>query len=495
MNVEILAIGIFLFLGIFASKLSSVLKIPILLVFLVVGMIAGSDGIGKIPYENFEHASYLGTVALGFILFSGGYDTNWKDIQPVMVRGMILATLGILLTALLLGTFTACFLGMPFYWGFLLGSVISSTDAAAVFALFRSKSFSLKGNLKPLLEFESGSNDPMAAFLTIFILELIMSGHGSWWMVLPSFLQQMSIGIFMGWLIALGGIWIFNHINLEFEGLYYVIGIAIVLFTLSFTTLCHGNGLIAVYTGGLVMGNSRFLYKYGLARFNDGLAWLMQVSIFLLLGLLVTPHLLAKYWFSGVVIGFVLMIIVRPIVVAICLLFSKYSWKEQTLISWGGFRGAAPIVFATMPVYYEVTDSIKLFHIVFFIVLTSIFIQGKTLMPLAKQFRLNKKVRESLRSPIEFEETGHTNDRIFEYHITENSNILGKTLADLALPGGTLVLLIRRKDRFIVPNGQTPVCVGDDLIVFYNPLAFPSLEKILLSTNDSVSVDTTTPSP
>ncbi|MDO5582212.1 MAG: potassium/proton antiporter [Planctomycetia bacterium] len=474
-----LAIALFLLIGIAASKVSSFFKIPILLVFLAVGMLAGSDGIGGIPYDSFEHANTLGTIALAFILFSGGYDTRWGDVRPVFLYGTVLSTIGIFLTALFLGLFVCWFMNVPLVWGLLLGAVISSTDAAAVFALFRSKNFGLKGRLRPLLEYESGSNDPMAAFLTLFLIGMLSGKGFSWYTLLPIFCIRMAVGIGMGFLIAKATVWLFNHLKLEYEGLYYVIGIAVVLFTWSSTELLQGNGFMAVYVCGMVMGNSRFVYKYGLARFNDGLAWLMQVSIFLVLGLLVTPTLLLKYWFEGIILSFVLMLIVRPLVVWICMMGTSFSWRAKLLVAWGGFRGAAPIVFAIFPVLNEIDDANKIFHIVFFIVLTSIFIQGKTLLPLAKILHLDKVERERLRAPIEFEETGNSNERIYEYHVESGLDIAGKTLAKLQLPGGTLVLLIRRHDSFVVPNGSTIIEPGDDLLVFYDPIAFPSVGKIM----------------
>ncbi|MDO5554217.1 MAG: potassium/proton antiporter [Planctomycetia bacterium] len=471
--------AIFLFCGIFASKISSFLKIPILIVFLAIGMLAGSEGIVGIEYDNFTYACNLGTIALAFILYSGGYDTSWSDVKSVLGRGTFLASFGVLATAVLLGGFAAWYLNVPLVWGLLLGSVISSTDAAAVFAVFRSKNFGLKGKLRPLLEYESGSNDPMAAFLTVFMISMVQNSGGSWFMILPMFALRMSVGIGMGILVARVMIWLYNHLNLEYEGLYYVIGIATVLLTFSLAELCRGNGFMAVYVCGLVMGNGRFVYKHGLARFNDGLAWLMQVSIFLVLGLLVFPSLLVQYWLEGMVISLVLMLVVRPIVVYGCLLGSRFNWKEKLLVTWGGFRGAAPIVLATFPAIAGVEDSVKMFHIVFFAVLSSIVIQGKTLLPLAQYLKLDKVDNERLRAPIEFEETGNSKARMYEFHVQSTTHIAGKTLAELALPDDTLVLLIRRNNRFIVPKGKTIIEPDDDLLVFYDPIAYPEVDSIL----------------
>lgn len=485
MDIRMLGIAIFLLLGIMASKISTFLKVPTLLLFLVIGMLAGSDGIGGIPFEDYAGANYLGTIALAFILFSGGYDTRWKDIRSVLFPGALLASLGVLLTALFLGMFTAWFLNVSWYWGLLFGAVISSTDAAAVFAIFRSQNFGLKGRLRPLLEFESGSNDPMAAFLTLFFIELIRNPEASWWIIFPVFFAKMSIGIALGALVARAMVWLFDHLSLEYEGLYYVLGIAVVFLTYSLTQLFWGNGFMAVYVCGLVMGNSQFVYKHGLARFNDGLAWLMQVTIFLVLGLLVSPVNLYHIALEGFVIAMVLMFVVRPLIVWICMCRSSFSTKELAVVAWGGFRGAAPIVLATFPAIAgfenpsDIQHAMRLFDIVFFVVVTSIFIQGKSLMPLARRLKLNKTDKLRLRSPLEFEVTGHSNDQMYEFEIGPLSAIIGKTLAQLKLPKGTLILLIRRKNGFVVPNGRTVIEQDDDLLVFFDPIALPQVEAIL----------------
>ncbi|MDD3587383.1 MAG: potassium/proton antiporter [Thermoguttaceae bacterium] len=485
MDVRMLAIAIFLLLGILSSKISSFLKIPTLLLFLGIGMLAGSDGIGGIDFEDYAGANYLGTMALAFILFSGGYDTRWHDIRSVLLPGAALASAGVFLTAVLLGIFSAWFLNVSWYWGLLLGSVISSTDAAAVFAIFRSRNFGLKGRLRPLLEFESGSNDPMAAFLTLFFIELIKHPEGSLLIIFPVFFVKMSIGIALGALVARAMVWLFDHLCREYEGLYYVLGIATVFLAYSLTQLFWGNGFMAVYVCGLVMGNSQFVYKHGLARFNDGLAWLMQVAVFLVLGLLVSPVNLYHIAFEGFVIAMVLMFVVRPLIVWLCMFYTSFNMRELAIVAWGGFRGAAPIVLATFPAIAgftnptDVQQAMRLFDIVFFVVVLSIFIQGKSLMPLAHRLQLSKADKLRLRSPLEFEVTGNSNDQLYEFEIGPLSAIIGQTLAELKLPKGALILLIRRKNGFVVPNGRTAIERDDDLLVFFDPIALPQVEAVL----------------
>ncbi|MDO5553220.1 MAG: potassium/proton antiporter [Planctomycetia bacterium] len=483
MTLHLLAIGFFLFLGIVASKISSFLKVPILLIFLAIGMLAGIDGLG-IPYDNFSHANYLGAIALAFILFSGGYDTRWSDVKTVLAPGTVLATVGVLLTAVLLGAFVCLYLKISIWWALLLGAVISSTDAAAVFALFRSRSFGLRGRLRPLLEYESGSNDPMAAFLTLFFISVLSYPDVPIWSIVPLFALRMSVGIVAGFLTAKCFCWLFDSLHLEYEGLYYVLGIAVVFLSFSLAELTMGNGFMAVYVCGLVMGNSKFVYKYGLARFSDGLAWLMQVAIFLVLGLLVTPSELVPIAWEGFVIGLVLMFLVRPLVILLCLPGRSFSLGEKALIAWGGFRGAAPIVLATFPMLAfagtpEEQSAKVIFNIVFFIVISSIFIQGKTLMPLARLLKLDKYDKPRSRAPLEFEETGNTNDRMYEFEITAESKLVGMRIADLGLPAEVLILLIRRNGAFVIPSGPTVLCADDDLITFLDPIAIPEMEAIL----------------
>ena len=343
-------VAILLLLGVFSSKLSSRFNVPILLMFLSVGMLTGSDGLDWVSINSTTHAApinFLGTVAMCFILYSGGLDTNYRSIKGVLGYGALLASAGVLITALLVGLGAWLLFGYDLKWCLLLGSIISSTDAAAVFAILRSKSVSLKGDLQPLLELESGSNDPMAAFLTIFMIGIVQGSDTTLWSFVPVFLAKMSIGIAGGYLIGRAGCWLFNKLKLEYEGLYFVTGVAIIIF-------------MAVYVCGLTMGNRRYNFKKGLFRFSDGLAWLMQVTLFTTLGMLVNPHELfaANVWSLGLLLALVLMFIARPASIFLCLIGSRFTLRERTLVSWVGLRGAAPIVLATFP-----------FNMVFFIVL------------------------------------------------------------------------------------------------------------------------------
>ncbi len=433
----------------FSSKISSYLNMPTLVMFLAVGMLAGSEGFGRLAFDNATVANYIGSTAMAFILFAGGFDTSWKAVRPVLVTGGILSSLGVLLTALFVGVIAYFLLGamlpekpVPLSWCLLLGSIIGSTDAAAVFAILRSRSVSLKGQLQPLLEFESGSNDPMAAFLTIFMVQVVLNEMTTgvatpwwgYWVVMPMFLVKMSLGIGLGLLWGWLTVKIFNKIDFEYDGLYYVLAFVSVLFTFSATELLYGNGFMAVYVAGMVMGNSRFVFHKGIGKFHDGTAWLMQVVLFTMLGLLAFPSQVWEVKWVGLAIAAALMVIARPLAVFLGMIKSKFNFRERLLVSWVGLRGGAPIMLATFPLMGGVEEAGLIFHIVFFIVLTSVVLQGMTIMPCARLLGLDSPLRKNFRSPVVFEHTGTDCTANGEFTVTEEHS--GKTLAEFELPPG-----------------------------------------------------------
>ena len=340
-------------------------------------------------------------------------------------------------------------------------------NAAAVFAILRSKNVGLRGQLRSLLEFESGSNDPMAAFLTIFMLDIVTGGTVSPWLFIPHLLTKMLIGISIGVVFGKAGAWVFNRLKLEYEGLYLVCSAAIVIFAYGVAEICFGNGFMAVYVCGLFMGNLRYNYQKGICRFTDGLAWLMQVALFTALGLLVKPHELLDYriWIGGVVLSLVLMLIARPVAVFLCTSFFKFSIQEKTLVSWVGLRGAAPIVLATFPLVRDVPNAGLMFNMVFFIVLSSVILQGRTLMPMARLLKLDKPLNDRSRAPLELEHTDQISGETHEFDVTENSSAIDKTLAELNLPHTVLVMLIRRNKKFILARGNTKIHLGDGMLM------------------------------
>lgn len=484
-----------LILGILASKISSWFNAPVLVMFLVVGMLAGTDGIARldfiewqgIAFSNYHAANFVGTLALCYILFSGGLGTSWKLVRPALARGGILASVGVLLTAVAVALCCMWLLDMPFRNALLLGAIVSSTDAAAVFAVLRSKGVSLKGDLKPLLELESGSNDPMAAFLTLFMIGMIEHPGASYWEIVPNFLTRMSVGVSLG--IGVG--WfcsrIFDRLGLDYDSLYLVLGMGIVLFCYGLAEIASGNGFMAVYVCGVTMGNKKFLYHNGFNRFNDGISWLMQVSMFLMLGLLVSPSRIPSIAGVGIVLALILMFVARPLAVYLCMLGSRYTWRERTLISWVGLRGAAPIVLATFPAIHGVANYDEYFTIVFFVVLLSVAVQGKTLMPIAKWLRLDKPFVPHRRSPLEFEQTGTIEGEMLEHEISAGSVAENCAIRDLGLPKEARILLIRRLNGFVVPDGNTIIRGGDGLMFLTEYKYFMQACKVLSQPRENAS--------
>ncbi|MBQ9770342.1 MAG: potassium/proton antiporter [Lentisphaeria bacterium] len=463
-----------------ASKLSAWINMPCLLVFLGVGILCGEQGIGHIKFDNPIDANIIGSVAMAFILFSGGFDTNWKNIKGVCSTGGLLSSAGVLLTALSVAFVSFYFLKwaspmteVRFSWCLLLGSIVSSTDAAAVFAILRSKNVGLRGQLRSLLEFESGSNDPMAAFLTIFMIGVVLAevqsgvpaDFSAYRMIVPSFIQKMLLGVVLGITWGKIMVWLFNKIDFEYDGLYYVLGIAAVILSYGGTELMQGNGFMSVYVTGLVMGNSKFIYRNGVGRFSDGIAWLMQVVLFGMLGLLVKPNLLLKIWWQGLTIAMILMLLARPISIFLCTIGSKFNLRERLLVSWVGLRGGAPIMLATFPLMADIPYNEIMFHIVFFIVLTSVILQGMTLMPVARLLKLDEPLRVCPRVPLEFDNTGTMDGDTREFEILPNSPLVGVPLSAAGLPKGALVLLIRRGKKHVVPHGDTIIEANDGLLI------------------------------
>ncbi|MEG2076131.1 MAG: cation:proton antiporter, partial [Victivallaceae bacterium] len=325
--------------------------------------------------------------------------------------------------------------------------------------------------LQPLLEFESGSNDPMAAFLTIFMVSVVTQESSSatvmpilsYWIILPTFLFKMTIGITSGWLIGKGFVWLYNKINFDYDGLYYVLSIVAVLFAYSIPELLQGNGFMAVYVAGMVMGNNRVVFCRGVGRFYDGLAWIMQVILFAMLGLLAFPRQVWEAKYLGLAVAIFLMVAARPLATFICLIKSEFSLREKVFISWVGLRGGAPIMLATFPMMGGVANSELMFHIVFFIVITSVLLQGMTLMPLAKLLKLDAPLRKKTRTPLAFEETMDSNAESYEFSISDELD--GVTIAQAKFPAGLLVLLVKRDTQILVPRGETKLQRGDTLTV------------------------------
>jgi len=464
----LLWVAVLIFVSAVSSKLSDRFAIPALLLFLVIGMLVGSEGIGKIYFDNAQLAKSIGVVALVFIIFSGGLDTNWRDTKTVLWPGVILSTVGVLLTAIITGFFAMYILKFSFLEGMLLGSIVSSTDAAAVFSILRSKRITLKQPLKPLLEFESGSNDPMAVFLTVGFLSILTVKNMGIAALIPRFFLNMGMGALIGYLMAKVIVFFINRLKLYYEGLYPAVMISLVLLTYVIAVFLKGNGILAVYLVGLMLGQAEFPNKRMIARFHDGLAWLMQITMFITLGLLVFPSHLVPLIGAGLLLTFLLMLVARPISVLLCLLPFKINMRKKAMVAWVGLRGSVPIILATFPFMAGIPQANAIFNIVFFIVIASVLIQGTSIPVVAKILKLNLPWSNKTRYPIEFEKTEGIDAELTDIIIPYNSGAVGKMIRDLNVPEKCLIMLISRNDKFIIPSGSTIIEGGDVLLVLAN---------------------------
>ncbi|MEP2057938.1 MAG: potassium/proton antiporter [Maribacter litoralis] len=463
---NILLVGsILLFISIIVGKTSYKFGVPTLILFLAIGMLAGSDGIIGIQFDDPKLAQFIGIVSLNFILFSGGLDTNWKTVKPILKEGLVLSTLGVLLTALTLGTFVYYITDFTIYESMLLGSIVSSTDAAAVFSILRSKNLALKSNLRPTLELESGSNDPMAYVLTLAFLTLVINQDLSILSIIPLFLQQMILGGIGGFLFGKLSEIIINKIKLGFEGLYPVLVIALMFITFSATDAVGGNGFLAIYICAVYLGNQDLIHKSTILKMFDGMAWLMQIVLFLTLGLLVFPSQITPYLGIGLLISVFLILVARPVSVFLSLMFFKMKLGRRFYISWVGLRGAVPIVFATYPLLAGIDKANIIFSIVFFISVSSVLIQGTTLSVFAKW--LNVALPDEVKPIAE-------NDRYIlnlpkssmeEVTVLPDSFAVEKRIIDLHFPKSAFIVMIKRNGKFVRPGGSTVIEAHDTLVL------------------------------
>jgi cell volume regulation protein A len=451
--------------GVLASKASNRLGVPALLLFLLMGMLAGSDGIGGIHFDDAVLTQTLGIVALSFILFAGGLETEWARVSAVLWRGVSLSTIGVVVTAVVAGSAAAWLLDISWAEGMLLGSIMASTDAAAVFSVLRSRGVSLKGNCKPLLELESGSNDPVAVFLTLAMIRLVKQPDSPVGDLVLMFVLQMVVGALVGYGTGKASVFVLNRIKLEAEGLYPVLTLSVVLLAYGIASFLQGNGFLSVYLTGIVLGHGDFIHKRSLMRFHDGLAWLMQIAMFVTLGLLVFPSRLVPVAGVGLLIAAVLMFVARPAGVFLSLLFARIGYRQKLLVSWIGLRGAVPIVLATFPLVAGVPNPDLYFNIVFFVVLMSVLLQGTTLSRVAGWLHMQAPMERKRQYPLEYVAHGRSRNGLVEVAVPESSPMVGQQVVDLKLPKSTLIVLLGRDDDFLVPRGNTVLQAGDVMLV------------------------------
>ena len=469
---NILLIGaILIFCAIMISKTGYRFGIPTLLLFLLVGMGFGTDGLG-LEFNSAKDAQFIGMIALSIILFTGGMDTKLRDIKPVMAQGMILSTVGVLLTTLLTGGFifwlsgfSSMNIAMPILTSLLLAATMSSTDSASVFNLLRSQRMNLKENLKPMLELESGSNDPMAYMLTIALIQVIASDSGfDIGLLVKDLLVQFFVGGVMGYAFGRLAVWLINKVNLSNSSLYPILLLSLVFITFTITDLLHGNGYLAVYILGVIVGNARLVFRKEINTFMNGLTWFSQIVMFLSLGLLVNPHEMLGVSVCAMLIGLFMIFVARPLTVMLCLLpFRQMTFKAKCFVSWVGLRGAVPIIFATYPVVSEIPGSQVIFNIVFFITLLSLIFQGMTIAPVAKWLSLDlPEEKEGNEFGVEIPE--EIDSQLTDVTLTPEMLEDGNRLMDMNIAPGTLVMLVKRGSEFMIPNGRMELRVGDKLL-------------------------------
>ncbi len=471
-------IAILLFASVIASKISARLSVPALLLFLFIGMLAGSEGVGGIYFDDPLVAQSLGVVALIFILFSGGLDTSFAETRGVLTSGIVLSTIGVFITAGVVALFIVGVLDFSPAEAFLVGAIIASTDAAAVFSVLRTQKVGLKGKTKPLLELESGSNDPMAIFLTVGAIEIILNPDMAVTDLLIFFIRQMALGVGLGYVFGRLTGRLINRLHLEADGLYSVFTVAVVLFTYGLTAMLGGSGFLAVYVVGLVMGTQNFIHKNSLSRFHDALSWLMQIIMFLALGLLVFPSRLLPIAGTGILVAFILIFVARPLSVFAALTFSKFDLRDKLMISWVGLRGATPIVLATFPMLAGIPQADTIFNIVFFVVLVSVLLQGSTLIRVAQLLKITTPLASKPQYPFELVTNQEIKNELVEIPVPANSPAVGQQIVNLGLPEDSLIVLIARGQEIVVPNGSTTVEASDTLLVLADK---PGLQKIQAS--------------
>ncbi|WP_347861294.1 potassium/proton antiporter [Salimicrobium sp. PL1-032A] len=478
-NQFLLLIALLLIISVVVTKFSSRLGVPSLVLFIAVGMIIGSDGLGIIYFNDAEVAQLIGVMALVVILFEGGMQTDWKDIRSVAFPSVILATVGVLITATIVALAAKFIIDLTWLESFLVGSIVGSTDAAAVFAVLKGKN--IRQKVSSTLEAESGTNDPMAVFLTVTFIQILTLGDANVWVAIGSFFWQMGAGALTGLIIGYAASKALNHINLDSSGLYPLFALGFAFLAYSVSSLLESSGLLAVYVSAVVIGNGELAYRYSILRFHEGFGWMAQILMFILLGLFVFPsHVFTGdvVW-KGVITALILIFIARPVAVLSILGFFRFTMKEMLFLSWAGLRGAVPIVLAIFPMLAGVANSQTIFNIVFFIVLLSALLQGSTIMWMAEKFRLISEKKINPIHSLEVISIGKANVEMLEYEVTEQNQIAGETLEDLSLPDRALINAIIRDGDMITPYGQTTIKPGDTLYILVARKAKKQLKQRL----------------
>jgi cell volume regulation protein A len=472
------AFGALLAVSVAFSRAAARLGVPLALLFLIVGVLAGSEGIGGIPFEDYHATFRLGTAALVLILFDGGLNTPSSAVRRVLAPASVLATFGVVATA---GATAAAahFFGLDWSSALLLGAIVSSTDAAAVFSVLSASGIRLAHKVEATLEVESGLNDPMAIILTTALTaNALRPGTSRAWQIAGDVAIEMAVGAIAGWAIGRAGRWVMARMELPAGGLYpaFTLGLACIAFGLP--TLVHGSGFLSVYVAGVVLGSGTLPHRVSIRRVHDALGWLSQIAMFLLLGLLVFPSRLANVWWTGLLLALFLAFVARPIVVVLCLAPFRYRWRERLYIGWVGLRGAVPIVLATIPVMAGARGSRDLFDLVFFVVVVGAFIPGATVPWVSRRLGVESKEPPEPRALIEIDAPGSLGTDMRVYHIDRALAVAGARLSEIPFPPGAAVSVIERGGQLSAPSGATVLLPGDHVYIVARSEDRPQLELL-----------------
>lgn len=484
----ILIFGLLIVAGTFASKISNKFGLPVLLVFLLIGMLAGTDGLNLIQLDDYAMTRDVANIALLFILFDSGFNTKKDSLKKYAGPSITLATLGVAVTAVALGLLLHLLLKLELLYSLLIGAIISSTDAAAVMNIMRERP--VKEHVSSTLEIESAANDPMAILLTTFMVNMVLQGGipapAEFGVLVVQLLWQFGGGILVAAVLSRVAIWLFNRFRCANQSMYYVLYVGTLLSIFGVADLIKANGTIAVFFAGFWMGNSNFVFKRGLSHFISGISTFANMVVFLLLGLLVVPKSMVSVWGSGLILAAVLIFVARPLTVWLCTSFFKFSTKDRLFISWGGLKGAVPIILATYPAAAGLDGDGMIFNIVFFVVALSCLLQGGTLSFLAKKLGLS--IPPQIHSPYSLElfALDHTDIDVVDTLIHQESPLVGKRLMDLQLPHSMVISSIVRHGKLVSPRGAT-VLENNDIVFFMGNRW--EVEQVILSGGAEILVE------
>lgn len=474
----ILVAALLLLAAVLSRKVAARFGVPVLVVFVGVGMVAGSEGVGGIAFGDYTLAHGIGTLALVLILFDGGLRTPFSTVRLAWKPALSLATVGVLITAAVTGAAAVWLLNLSWLEGLLLGSIVASTDATAVFSVLGSQGLQLPERLTATLELESGSNDPMAVFLTVTLIEVLLGERAPGVEMLGLFVLQMGVGALVGLAVGRASVWLINGIKLDAAGLYPILAGMCGLLAFGVAAWMGGSGFLAVYLAGIVIGNSRLVFRRGIFLFHDAVAWFGQAVMFVLLGLLIFPSQLVAVGWDGLAVALVLTLVARPLAVFVGLAFSSFRFRERLLLSWVGLRGAVPIILATYPLLFGVEMGLDLFSVVFFTVLLSVLVQGWSLPYVARFLGLGTVSAVEPAVSLEIASLRHVDAEIVRYEVAPGTPAVGKRLHELSLPDAAVAALVARGDDIVPPRGETTLEPGDHVFIVLRPDSRPSVDRL-----------------